>query len=317
MQEATLAELLTTARIKHNIFEIQENYDRIDVSYKAVNDTAIETAILIPKSLSDKKITAPIIVQFHRGGLIIGSNWEPAWLRELPVAEDTVLVSPAYRLAPKAKIGDILEDVSDFWNKKWPSITADLNRILTVGAGAGGYLALQSAFLFNTHAKIKAVIAQYPAIYPDIPSFSPHPAEVDPTLDSVIDDYINNIKPGAVRTQSPYPELGRLGAAIVATGRFRDLWGSPEDLRITTLEYTLSKAEDVPPIWIIQGAENSLVARTATDELVDRLQKAHQSVEVKYTVRPGGHWFNAFYNLSSGWVKDGLSFVKKFWLGKY
>jgi hypothetical protein len=58
------------------------------------------------------------------------------------------------------------------------------------------------------------------------------------------------------------------------------------------------------------------VAKAATDELVDKLQKAHQRVEVKYTVRPGGHWFDAFYGLSSGWVKEGLSFVKKYWLGK-
>jgi hypothetical protein len=58
------------------------------------------------------------------------------------------------------------------------------------------------------------------------------------------------------------------------------------------------------------------VAKAATDELVDRLQKAHQNIEVKYTVHPGGHWFDAFYDLSSDWVKEGLSFVKKFWLGK-
>jgi len=153
-------------------------------------------------------------------------------------------------------------------------------------------------------------------MYPDIPSFSPRPAEVDPTLDAVIDDYINDVKPGAVRTQSPYPELARFGAAVVATGRFRDLWGSSEDRRIATLEHALSKAEDVPPIWIIQGTENSIVAKAATDELVDRLQKAHQSAEVKYTVRPGGHWFDMFHGLSGGWVKEGLSFVKQFWLGK-
>jgi acetyl esterase/lipase len=187
------------------------------------------------------------------------------------VAEDAVLVSPAYRLAPEAKIGEILEDVSDFWkwlhrelpsvlSNKWPSITADLNRILAVGGGGGGYLALQSAMLFNTHAKIKAVIAQYPAMYPDIMSFSPRPAEVDPSFDAIIDDYIKNVKPGAVRTQSPYPELGRFGAAVVATGGFRDLWGLSEDRKVATLEYALSKAEDIPPIWIMQGTENSIVS---------------------------------------------------------
>lgn len=82
MAEATLAELLTNVRIKHNIFEVQENYDRIDVDYKVVNGTGIETAILVPRALSDKKMTVPIIVHFHGGGLIIGTNWEPAWLSD-------------------------------------------------------------------------------------------------------------------------------------------------------------------------------------------------------------------------------------------
>jgi acetyl esterase/lipase len=80
MADTTLAELITNVRIKHNLFEVQENYNRIDVDYKTVNGTGIETAILVPKSLSDKKTTAPIIVQFHGGGLVIGANWEPAWL---------------------------------------------------------------------------------------------------------------------------------------------------------------------------------------------------------------------------------------------
>jgi acetyl esterase/lipase len=186
------------------------------------------------------------------------------------VAEDAIAVSPAYRLAPEAKISEILEDIRDFWiwlhqelpcvlGKRWPNLTPDLNQILAVGESAGGYAALQSAFLFNTYAKIKAVIAQYPACYPDIPSFNPPPAEVDPTLYAVVDDYINNIKAGAVRTQTPYPELGTFGFTALAAGRVRELWGSPEDLKVASLEYALSKAKDVPPIWVIQGSEDAFV----------------------------------------------------------
>ena len=186
------------------------------------------------------------------------------------MAEDAILVSPAHRLAPEANVGAILEDVRDFWvwlhqelpralGNKWPNVTPDLNRVLAVGESAGGYLALQSAFLFNNHAKIKTVIAQYAACYSDIPSFSPRPAETDPAVDAVIDDYIKNIKPGAVRTQSPFPELAALAIQAMANGRLRDLWGSPEDLKGATLEYALSKAKDVPRIWIIQGADDALV----------------------------------------------------------
>jgi hypothetical protein len=71
---------------------------------------------------------------------------------------------------------------------------------------------------------------------------------------------MKNVKPGAVRTQSPYPELARFGAAIAATGRFRENWGSSEDRKVATLEYALRKAEHIPPLWIMQGTENSIVS---------------------------------------------------------
>jgi len=91
MSEA--AELLANARINHNIFEVQEHYDRIDVDYKAVNGADIQTAILVPKALCDEKMTVPIIVQFHGGGLIIGSNWEPAWLSDWSASPAIFFVS--------------------------------------------------------------------------------------------------------------------------------------------------------------------------------------------------------------------------------
>ena len=86
MEQPVQTDLMTGWRIKHNIFELQENYDRIDVNYKTVNKTGIETAIFVPKSLSAKKLTTPIIVHFHGGGLILGTNPEPFSLSDWSVS---------------------------------------------------------------------------------------------------------------------------------------------------------------------------------------------------------------------------------------
>jgi len=189
---------------------------------------------------------------------------------ELPVAEEAILVSPAYRLVPEANMSEILDDIRDFWiwlhqelpgvvGKRWPNLAPNLNQILALGESGGGCAALESAFLFNDHAKIKAIIAPYPACYPDIPSFNPRPAEVDPALDASVDEYLKTMSGGPVRTQSPYPEMGAILSTAMAAGRYRDFLGSPEDCRVAGLEYALSKARNVPPIWLTQGREDSLV----------------------------------------------------------
>jgi len=86
MEQVAQIDLVTSWRIRHNIFELQENYDRIDVNYKTVNNTSIETAVFVPKCLSTKKLTTPIIVHFHGGGLILGTNPEPFCLSDWSVS---------------------------------------------------------------------------------------------------------------------------------------------------------------------------------------------------------------------------------------
>jgi carboxylesterase type B len=84
--QSAATDFLTLARIRHNTFELQENYGRINVNYKELNGTGIETAILVPKSLSTKKTTAPIIVHLHGGGLLVGTNLDPAFLSDWSVS---------------------------------------------------------------------------------------------------------------------------------------------------------------------------------------------------------------------------------------
>ncbi|KAK4183905.1 Alpha/Beta hydrolase protein [Podospora australis] len=319
-------DLITPIKIQFTNLELADYYDQTNVTYKTVNNASIDAVIFVPKGLKHKP--APVVVQFHGGALVVGTNPEPAffpnWVMNLPRANNAILVSPAYRLAPEAKAYQILEDIRDFW--KWlhsgtfqkalpNNVSADLSKILVAGESAGGYLSLQSALLFNDIAKIKAVIAQYPGGWPDIKGFNPTPAVVDPALNKFLDDFLKTVNPGEdVLSQSPWPQRADLFNAIFATGRLREMYGTPEDLVPATLEYALKKATSVPPVWFLQGDHDSIVPKETTDEVIAKLKKAHPKTDIKYTVRPGEHGFDGFYSLDKPFIAEGVAFVKKYWL---
>lgn len=140
--------------------------------------------------------------------------------------------------------------------EKWPGLTLNLDSIAAFGESAGGYLCLQSAFLFPS-AQIKAVMAQYCALYPDITQWNPRPAEVLPAADAFINSYMVQNKPETIRLSSPYPALGNLGQAIRQTGGHRDLLG--DDKRLT-LDYGLRTVKKVPLVWIMQGTNDQIVS---------------------------------------------------------
>lgn len=60
--------------------DLLARFDRQDLVYKTVNDTPLSVAILTPLSLthSDAK-TYPVIVHFHGGALVVGTNPDPAF----------------------------------------------------------------------------------------------------------------------------------------------------------------------------------------------------------------------------------------------
>lgn len=269
----------------------QHYYERLDVTYKTINSTDIKTAIFIPKSLirqnkpSHKPTPIPLIVHWHGGGLITGANpepaWFPNWLQDLPVSPassggvPSILLSPAYRLAPESYAFDTLHDLQDFWlwlhSPSSPltsilapySLVPSLSQILTVGESAGGYLSLQSSLLFQQISKVKGVIAQYGATYPELWSISNVTTRPpNPEADKVIDDYVASLRPGAIRTSSPFPQLMDLTFAYLATGRIVELYGRNETEReYTSLGYALGrKQKSLPPIWFLQGTRDSVVS---------------------------------------------------------
>ncbi|KAK3306751.1 Alpha/Beta hydrolase protein [Chaetomium strumarium] len=317
--------------------DLQAKFERVDVAYKTVNQTPIETAIFIPKDLAagPEAQTAPVLVNFHGGALVTGANPEPFfmadWVRNLAHTTKSIFLCPAYRLIPESRAVEILDDVGDFWTwlhahlpaeiaARYPHLTPDLTRVVASGESAGGYLALQSALQFNGTAKLRAVMTQYPALFPDVPGFRARPAGVpeQSPLDVVVDDAIKSARAArgtvVIRTSSPWPAKADLIRAVFATGRLADLYGEDPEGRLT-LRYALARAEEAPPpLWLIQGDEDAMVQKDWTDEVVAGLRRERPKAVVKYTVRPGSHGFDQGNQLEDDWVKEGVEFIKGYWL---
>ncbi len=142
----------------------------------------------------------------------------------------------------------------------------NLSRIAAGGESSGGFLSLQSAFLFNGTARIRAVIAQYPAMYVDIASYNPRPVPKDMVpagADAVVDEYMARVKRGElpVRLSSPWPELEGLLNAMGQTGRHREMLGGDERLTLGfALKEARAKGEGVPAIWVVQGEDDKVVS---------------------------------------------------------
>ena len=177
-------------------------------------------------------------------------------------------MSPCYRLLPEASVADILDDIKDFWDwtystlssavfAKWGRVSADLGRIALSGEGAGGTLALHSAFLWP-QARARLVMAQHCGFDPDCRSFNPRPPDVPAELDRLVTEYLRRIRPGTFRVSSPFPEYWDLVQALLRSGRLRELLGRDERAHIRP---NLRRAAEVPPIWIVQGAEDSIVSQ--------------------------------------------------------
>ncbi|KAL2200801.1 Alpha/Beta hydrolase protein [Corynascus similis CBS 632.67] len=325
------------------IADLEAKFDRRDVAYKTVENTPIEAAIFIPKTLisSSEAVTAPVLVHFHGGGLITGAVPDPFflvdWIRELAHSTSAIFVSAGYRLAPETPAVSILDDVADFW--AWlhadftaairahfpeaPNLTPDLSRLAATGESAGGYLALQSALYLSRQKttknggnrnRLRAVIAQYPALFTDLAAFNTRPEQPDPAMDALVDNFAGR-QPGSVRVSAPWPGDVSVTVAALSNGRLRDLYGADPEGRLT-LGYALERAEEVPPaLWVVQGGDDTWVATAGADEMVERLRRERPKVNLKYTVVPGGwHGFDQTNKLEDDWVKEGVEFFNRFWL---
>jgi acetyl esterase/lipase len=249
------------------------DFDQKDFVYKTSNNHRITTTVLVPKNLEPGK--HPLLVHFHGGFLICGSKlyeeWHATWTIHLALQKKAILISPNYRLLPEANGREVLDDIADFWTwiktslpaevaKMANGVEADTSNVVVAGESAGGYLAIQSALL-HPDAGIKAVISQYGMLDNTIAHFTQkgekHMAGAPQQPESEVDDYLNDMKNGAVRTETHPWELWLFICAVVQAGRYLEFLGDGKGVHAID---NLETAKNVPACWIIHGKEDSLVS---------------------------------------------------------
>jgi acetyl esterase/lipase len=128
--------------------------------YKKINNHLIQADVY--RTTDD--IIKPAILYIHGGALIMGSrSWLDPVQTNLYLDAGYTLISIDYRLAPQAKLIQIIEDLEDAY--RWirsdgqQLLGIDPSRIAVVGHSAGGYLSLMAGFCFQPQPR--AIVSFY------------------------------------------------------------------------------------------------------------------------------------------------------------
>ena len=231
---------------------------------------------------------------------------------------------------------EIMDDIHDFWTWMRDGFEAylhaegdadvELRQVLVTGESAGGYLSVQSA-LGSAGGMVRAAIAMYPVLdiksrfftqeYEKIIMGQPMvPKDVLTDHLRAVEDDARNGKKRVVTGATP-PERVPLAISIVQRGLYRKLLGEVRILypfeRIEDVQ-----GEDMPPILIIHGREDSAVPVEGSEKWAEKANEEFGGDKVKLVVQPGEHGFDMepSITLETPWLKNELVPITKAWLGE-
>lgn len=198
------------------------------ITNAAIAGPAGPLAVRIYCSTSDS--AQPVLVYFHGGGLVMGSNhsFEPL-ARALASASGATVVAVDYRLAPESPPPAQFDDA--FAATEWASRNAgglglDAGRLAVVGDSAGGSLAAAVALAARDRGgpAICAQVLLYPGLDRDMTAPSVTALADAPMLTRDDIDYLHNLADGdAGPPRDPYlvpacaDDLSSLPTSIVVT----------------------------------------------------------------------------------------------------
>jgi acetyl esterase/lipase len=303
-------------------------------TYKTVDSHPILIDTVIPDGLGPG--THPLIVNYHGGFLITGSrNYAPflaPWIPAYAASRSAILVSPDYRLLPEATGVDIVADLKDSWSWIQTRLNellaqhggghqVDLSKILVLGASAGGYCALQVGL--NLPGEVKACMPIYPVLDYHGEFFSKGPGKLGLRLsgnpasaydEKKIDEHLAKMEAGVVVSAAGDEVRNQLAGAIVFHGRINEFMGNEREC------FPFLRVEDgakLPEkVWIIHGYEDSAVPVEGSKKFVKLAEERCPESQVRLTVRPGEHGFDAGAKLDDEWLKEGLEWLEISWLGE-
>lgn len=173
-------------------------------------------------------------------------------------------------------------------------------------------MALMSG-LTQPRGSINAVLAQYPMT--DALRRDEVGVLVDGTTSPparIVDEHMAAVVPGAVVSSAiPYARMD-LSYALSANGRYREFFGGD---RLLWPLYLVEQKEYLPPTWIVHGDADQAVSVEDSKAFVEKARRL--GGEVRLVVRPGeDHGFDvAVKENEEEWLREGVSWVEKKWLG--
>lgn len=226
---------------------------------------------------------APVLVQVHGGGWILGSKEGQGMpLVQHMAAQGWVCVSVNYRFAPKHPFPTQIIDVKRAlaWVKEnIGEYGGDPDYVVLTGGSAGGHLTALAALTPNT------------------PEYQPGFEEADTSVRAAIPIYPVTDFAGATGLRN-VEQMRDLFLAPMVIGKpyegNQELFESASPiLRITP---------DAPDMFVLHGAHDSLVDVSQARLFVDELRQTSKA-SVVYAELPGAqHAFDVFHSIRSGHV---------------
>ena len=273
-------------------FEQKNSYYNIEyipnVVYARKNNTDLTLQIMIPRLLFvDTNSKYPLVVYIQ------GSAWRKQNVYKNLVAlgdfarRGYVVAIVEYRPSDTAVFPAQIEDTRDaikFMIDNADKYNADTNNLFVWGDSSGAHTALFTAIPLNendnTIPNMNAIIAYYP-----------------PT--DLLE--MRNDPLGSTTGDAESPE----GILI---GR-RNVYDFPEEAKKISPYYEISKAKDLPPIFLAHGTGDKLVPFNQSKILADKLKEENRVYEF-YAVKDADHSDWQF------WTKDMYDLVENF-MNKY
>jgi acetyl esterase/lipase len=240
-----------------------------------------------PKTLREGMTPAPVLLQVHGGGWVIGNKKEQALpLMNLMAARGWICVAINYRLSPKATFPDHLIDVKravKWIREEIHNYGGDPNFIVATGGSAGGHL-----------SSLLALTANDPAYQPGFES-------VDTRLNGCVPFY------GVYDFTDHYKLLQNKGLLdmVQKTVLKKSLDNDREDFLNASPMHRIHS--DVPPMYVIHGDQDSLAPVEEARQFVSLLRESSKSA-VAYAEIPGAqHAFDIFHSTRSSIVIESVA----------
>ena len=135
----------------------------LNVAYVNRDEVALAMDIFRPKDAGDAEL--PVIIAIHGGGLFMGDRGLERPYCRLLAHKGYLVFSLEYRLAPKANLGQQLDDVCagmDHVGRMLVDYDVDFSRIFLVADSAGAYLAAYVSAMHDSE-KLQNAIGYEPS----------------------------------------------------------------------------------------------------------------------------------------------------------